>query len=236
MGKNRALLPDLLDAALSVDIGLDTHVADSAVDVFAPYGIPVRLLTAKQTSDLLKKFLGFEDLDFQQGSIPRFLSHLNESYPEQVLTFLIERIEEEERRRTAHDWNFQALPSNHHAISFGSADKALVPALLKRSIAVYFRSNLSADTSSELFWSIDPMAAHAIEVIADEMADARNDRITKTLRLLSSDPRGCNHAVTELSRTMRGFPARSKKRKNILTLIGAANTAQSETGSDRIGS
>jgi hypothetical protein len=230
MGKNRALLEDLLDAALSVDVGLDVHVADGLADVFGRYGVPIRLLTAEQTSHLLKKFLAFEDLDFQQGSVPRFLSHLNENYPEQVLTFLIERTEEEERRRTAHDWNFQALPSNHHAISFGSADKELAPVLLKRSIAVYFQSNLSSDTSSELFWSIDPMAEHAIEVIADEMADARNDRIKKTLQLLGSDPRGINHALTELSRIVKEFPARSKKGKNILTLIGAANNAQSEAG------
>jgi hypothetical protein len=85
MGKNTHLRPELLDAALSVDVAGDAYVATHLADAFGPYGIPLSLLTPTDVSCLLAKCSQVEDLATDQGKLPRFLSQLVQMFPDQVL-------------------------------------------------------------------------------------------------------------------------------------------------------
>ena len=74
MGKNVHLQADLLEASLSVNVEGDQHVATSLADAFGPYGVPLSLLKPSDVSNLLTQLLQVEDLDADQGRLPRFLN------------------------------------------------------------------------------------------------------------------------------------------------------------------
>lgn len=60
---NVHLRPGLLEAALSVNVSADAHVAASLADAFGPYGVPLSMLDASAASGLLGQFVHVEDFD-----------------------------------------------------------------------------------------------------------------------------------------------------------------------------
>lgn len=209
MGKCHAVLRDLLEAALSVEVGSDANVADALADAFGSYGIPVSLLTSEEMGILLGKFLPIEDFDSHQGSIPRFLGTLVGRYPEEVLNLLLKRLALEEQRRAQHDWTFRALGISHHAVSFGSVPSERKPDLLRMCMSRFLLSHHSDESYAQLFWSIDPLWEYSFDVVLDALGNATPDNVSKIELLLHRNPRGWIQASTELAKRISNLPAES---------------------------
>lgn len=209
MGKSHAVIRDLLEAALSVEVGSDANVADALADAFGPYGIPVSLLSSEEMKILLEKFLPIEDFDAHQGSIPRFLGTLVDRYPDEVLDLLLKRVSIEERRRSARDWTFRALGSSYHAVSFGNVPSERKSELLRTCMSSYLISHYSDDSYTQLFWGIDPLWEYSFEVVIDALGSATPDQISKIELLLHRSPRGWNQVSVELGKRMNELPSES---------------------------
>jgi hypothetical protein len=228
MGRDEAVLPMLLDAALSVDIGKDSGIADDLAEAFGPYGVPLRLLTEEKAKLLLAKFLPLEDFDDHQGTVPRFLCQMLGYFPEEVLDLLIERIKVEEQRRSAHDWAFRALGVQHHAVLFGSTPAEKIPELLRKCLEFYLRSLHSADTAAELFWSIDPTWKHSFAVLTEKLESACEAQILKVDELLHRCPRGSVLAYEALAKTAQDLPLNDRKRIVVEEMVARAEATRSQ--------
>jgi hypothetical protein len=198
MGGSRAILPNLLEAALAVDIGTDATLADALTEAFGPYGVPFSLLTEETARALLRKFIPFEDFDLRQGTIPRFLSSIVGDFPDQVLDLLLTRVQIEERRRAAGDWKYEALGMDFNAISFMSVPTERKRPMLNRCILALMPLKLSDGSLSKIFWSIDPVGAECFRAIADSLQSADPFQATRIECLLQHSPRGAIYAYGEL--------------------------------------
>jgi hypothetical protein len=198
MGGNRTILSKLLEAVLAVDIGNDPTLADALTDAFGPYGVPFSLLTEETAGVLLRKFIPFEDLDLQQGTIPRFLNTIVGDLPDQVLDLLLTRVQIEERRRAAGDWKYKALGMDFNAISFMSVPTERKPAMLNRCIQAIMPLKFSNDSFAKIFWSIDPVGVECFRAIADALESADPFQTTRIEYLLQHSPRGAIYAYGEL--------------------------------------
>ena len=212
MGSNEIILPTLLDAALSVDIGRDPALADDLAEAFGPYGVPLKLLNDENARLLLAKFLPLEDLDAHQGAVPRFLSRMVGYFPEQVVGLLTERISIEEQRRAERDWTFRALGVSHHAVSFGGMPTEVIPELLRRALECYLRSARSAETAAELFWSIDPTWKCSFTVLAEKLGGASEAEVTSVDDLLLRCPRTDALAYEALARVVEDLSPDDRRR------------------------
>jgi Domain of unknown function (DUF4062)/AAA ATPase domain len=206
MGGNTPIVPQLLDAALSVDIGTDQTLADALTDAFGPYGVPLSNLSEETTIVLLAKFLPFEDFDVRQGAIPRFLSRLTTIFPDQVLEFLIQRIQIEESRRRAHEWHYRALGIDHHAISFMSSPNERKPAMLRRCLSVRMDLQHSGDTLAKLFWDIDPVGEYSFQSIIEALESTDAGQAAKVADVVRHARRPDEYIYGELRRLSAGLP------------------------------
>jgi hypothetical protein len=210
MGGNTPIIPQLLDAALSVDIGTDQTLADALTDAFGPYGVPLSVLTEETTMVLLSKFLPFEDLDFRQGAIPRFLSGLTAIFPDQVLEFLIQRIQIEESWRRAHEWHYCALGINHHTVSFMNSPDERKPAMLRRCLSVRMDLQCSGDTLANLFWGIDPVGKYSIQSIIEVLENADAEQSDQVADVVRHAHRTDEYILGELRKLSPGLPDGSR--------------------------
>jgi hypothetical protein len=210
MGGNTRIVPELLSAALSVDIGTDQTLADSLTEAFGPYGVPLSLLSEETIVLLLAKFVPFEDLDIRQGAIPRFLSQVASTFPVQVLEFLIQRIHIEESKRQAHEWNYRALGIDHHAISFAGSPGERKPAMLSRCLLALTDLQLSVDTLANLFWDIDPIGEYCFQSIIEMLGSANAEHAAKVAKVVRQARRPSEHIYGELRRLSSGLPEGSQ--------------------------
>lgn len=222
MGRN-SIHGDLLDAALSVDIGTDPILADALADAFGPYGVPLSLLTADDFDTLIRKFVPLDDFDAQQGAIPRFLSRATGLFPDQVLDLLLERIQIQDGRRIAHNWGYRALGISHHAVSFSNLSDEKKRLLLQRCLLALTGIQFSTDDVAELFWSIDPQESHWAELIANSLESADSGWASKIENMLLYAPRQ-DHTYRELRRVARELQPGSDARTTIERWCDAASS------------
>lgn len=210
MGGNTPIVPQLLDAALSVDIGTDQTLADALTDAFGPNGVPLSTLTEETAMVLLAKFLSFEDFDVRQGAIPRFLSLLAANFPDQVLDLLIQRIRIEESKRRDHEWHYRALGIDHHAVSFMNSPAESKPAMLRRCLSVRMDLQHSGDSIAKLFWQIDPLGEHGFRSIIEVLENADAEQARKVWDFLRHAHRPDEYIYGELRRLTSGLPEGSR--------------------------
>lgn len=210
MGGNTPIVPRLLDAALSVDIGTDQTLADALTDAFGPYGVPLSILTEETAIVLLAKFLPFEDFDVRQGAIPRFLSLLANIFPDQVLDLLIQRIRIEESKRRDHEWHYRALGIDHHAISFMGSPSERKPAMLRRCLSVRMDLQHSGDSLANLFWDIDPVGEYSFQSIIEALQNAEAEQADKIREVVRHARRPDEYIYGELRRLSSGLPEGSR--------------------------
>lgn len=210
MGGNTPIVPRLLEAALSVDIGTDQALADALIDAFGPYGVPLSILTEETAVVLLAKFLPFGDFDVRQGAIPRFLSLLAAIFADQVLDLLIQRVWVEESKRRAHEWHYRALGSDHYAVSFVGSPNEKKPAMLRRCLSVRMDLDYSGDTLADLFWDIDPLGGYSFQSIIEVLENSNAEQVTNVEDVLRHAHRPDEYIYGELRRLSADLPAGSR--------------------------
>lgn len=210
MGGYTRILPQLLDAALSVDIGTDQSLADALTDAFGPYGVPLSLLTKETVNLVLAKFLPFEDFDARQGAIPRFLSQVASIFPDEVLELLIQRIHIEESKRQAGEWRYSALGVSHHAVSFMSAPTEAKPGMLRRCLSVRMKLEHSGGTLASLFWDIDPVGGYSFQAIGEMLENADAEQAAKLADVVRHSSRPDEYVYGELRKLSSGLPKGSR--------------------------
>jgi hypothetical protein len=154
MGKNVGLRADLLDAALSVQVGQEEHVATSLAGAFEMYGVPISMLTTPLTHRLLEQFSQIEDLDADQGGIPRFLTRLSAVHPEPVLDLLLSRIAIGSKARRSGNWRYRTLNLVHGDVSFGALESSVRSMLGRKALAAYLVAEEDQDEYGRLFWMV----------------------------------------------------------------------------------
>jgi len=154
MGKYLHLHSQLLSAALSVDVASEARVATKLAEVFGPYGIPLSSLKSTDASLLLSKFLDIDELDADQGAIPRFLSMLVVAFPDQVLEFLLERLAIERKTRREGKWSYRSIGIGRSDISFASVHDNDRIRLAQKCLDAYLLLEGQAEEYAKLFWDI----------------------------------------------------------------------------------
>lgn len=183
MGKNVHLQPELLGAALSVEVAGDSHVASTLADAFGPYGVHLSRLGGKEVEELLRKFLEVEEFDAQQGRIPRFLNELTPIFAEQVTVFLLMRIAKQREQRRLGNWGYSALGHVYNDVSFAS-----VPTDERRKLAqLVFNAysgatdDAEAEEYAKIFWELALSNDSVLSVLLDAVSsnDDRNLQAVK---------------------------------------------------------
>jgi hypothetical protein len=153
MGKFTELRQNLKEAVLSIHTEGDQTVAADLADAFGPYGVPLTSLTRDEAASLASEFLLVRDWDFDQGTIPHFLSRLVNLFPDETYNSLLRRIDQGERvKENSQQW-FRSFRLLHQNISFGGVpdDKRLE---LGRDCIARLIASDPADELADLFWDV----------------------------------------------------------------------------------
>ncbi len=188
MGKNIHLQKELLDAALSVDISGDVHVAVSFVEVFGPYGVPLSLLQVLDVSRLLPQFLHIQDLGANQGELAGFLSRLAMLYPDHVLDFLLKRLAIEGEQRKNKNWGYRSLNLVYGDVSFMSLAAGDRLRLALKCLATYFASDSEEENHAKLFWIIGGTDVDVLSLLLDACDDNDTRRVKQIAALIRYSP------------------------------------------------
>ena len=189
LGQNPALQPSLLRAALSVEVNGNAQVAAYLAAAFGPYGISVSLLTTEHVSSILDQFLRIEDLDTNQGGILTLLNQLPSRFPEQILGFLIARIEIAIRKRAEGDWHYRAIRFSYGHISFGSVERSTKLELIERCLRLYLEAEPPGDLYRDLFWDVvGALDDDVLSLVVKAVDDLDDKRLSQILVLIQTSP------------------------------------------------
>jgi hypothetical protein len=189
MGKKPEIRPALLRAALSVDVRAETEIAIALVDSFGPFGIPLALLSADDLTQILAQLATIDDFSAHQGAIPSFLSRLTNRFPDQVLEFLLCRIEVEDERRANGDWDFRAIDGPFGYVSFGDVEPEARSRLVQMCLDRYLQAIPPALSYRSLFWTVLGGLDNAVlSVLTRNVAGAEGDCVDKILTLIQTSP------------------------------------------------
>jgi len=183
MGKNVHLQPELLDAALSVEVGDDGHVASALADAFGTYGVHLSSLTRADVARLCRKFLSVQELDADQGRVPRLLNQLAAMFPDEVLEFLLARLA---IARTAGNqgWKYRTVKLVYEEVSFGSIDTAARIRLANKCLDSYLAVLDTDDDYAKLFWNVAGADGEVLNLLVDRLDDNNSERVKKIAALI----------------------------------------------------
>jgi len=108
------------DGTLSIHTEGDQVVATDLADAFGPYGVPLSSLSRDEAASVASEFLLVRDWDFDQGSIPRFLSRFTNLFPDEIYDFLLRRIDQSTQAREHGQPGYHCFHLVHANISFGN--------------------------------------------------------------------------------------------------------------------
>lgn len=185
LGQKPEVQPQLLRAVLSVPVAGDAQVAATLVGAFSPYGVWLTQLSEADAAHLLNELATIQNLSVNQGAIPSFLSRLTERFPDQVLEFLLRRLEMEEQHRANGDWDFHGIDSAYGYVSFGSAQPAVKGRLAQICLDRYLRAIPPASSYRSLFWSVlGGFDDEVLSVLSRAAAGADEEHAEKILTLI----------------------------------------------------
>ena len=231
LGQNQTLQPSLLHAVLSLEVDGNPHVATDLADAFGSYGVSLELLTREEVSRLLDQFLPIEDLDQDQGRIPALLNRLATVFPEQVLGFLVARIEIALRKRAQGDWHYRAIRCLYGHVSFGNVERSTKLKLVSRCLELYLEAEPPADLYRDLFWGVlGGMEDDVLSILVDAVDDVDENRLSQLLLLIQTSP---GRLVPSNSNFARSFLAKlsgEHRRQAVSAFVSNAQPAQSGFG------
>jgi len=189
LGQKPEFQNQLLGIVLSVPVAGDAQIAASVVGAFDPYGVWLTQLSEVDVAHLLNEFLTVQDLSVNQGTIPRFLSQLTERFPDQVLEFLLRRIEMEDEHRANGDWDFHGVDSPYGYVSFGNVLPAVKVRLVQTCLDRYLQAIPPASSYRSLFWSVlGGLDDGVLSVLSRAVTGADEERLEMILSLVRSSP------------------------------------------------
>ncbi len=110
-GMSRALMTDAFDLALTVQIGNNERLADVYCSVFnSKYGIPLESLDNEQLKLILKKISKIKVLESNLYNLNIFLTYCSTKIPEELVDFLLERVDLSKSVEYGSDDRFQPIP------------------------------------------------------------------------------------------------------------------------------
>lgn len=227
MGKNTHLRPELLDAALSVDVAGDAYVATHLADAFGPYGIPLSLLTPTDVSCLLAKCSQVEDLATDQGKLPRFLSQLVQMFPDQVLDFLLARIATEQDARKRNNWNYHSLGLVRGDVSFASLEVADRSRLAAKCLNFYLASSDGSEDYAKLFWMISGADDGILSLLVTACDDSDIGRTKQVAALIRRSSRRLAFTQPNFARAVLGKLSGANQQEIIEAFVGDAHSLSS---------
>jgi hypothetical protein len=171
MGKFTELRQNLKEAVLSIHTEGDKAVAADLSDAFGPYGVPLTSLTRDEAASVASEFLLVRDWDFDQGSVPRFLSRFVNLFPDETYDLLLRRINQGEQAREDKQEQFRTFRLVHQNISFGGmpAEKRLE---LGRDCLARLMATDSAEDYADLFWNVAGCDEQSLRLILDVAPEA----------------------------------------------------------------
>ncbi len=184
MGDNVHLHAQLLEAALSVEVG-DDDVACSLAEAFGPYGVRLSWLNVSDVRILLGKFLDVREFEADQGAIPRFLSRLVMAFPDQVLELLLARIAKQREERKKGNWEYRGFARLYARVSFASLQGSDRLRLVNMCLAAYLDLAENDSDCAELFWDIAGLDEQSLKVVVD-VANADKLAAQKIAALIGS--------------------------------------------------
>ena len=189
LGKKPELQPALLRAVLSVEVNGDAQVASSLVGTFGHYGVQRSRLSETDVSHILAQLSTVDDLSINQGAIPRFLSTLTGRFPDQVLDFMLHRLEVEEERQAIGDWSFRGLGTPYGDVSFGTVEWEAKARLVETCLNRYLKTTSLASSYGSLLWTvIGGLDENVLSVLSRAAAGAEGERLEKLLSLIRTSP------------------------------------------------
>jgi hypothetical protein len=189
MGYKLDLQPQLLEAVLAVRVEGNPQVASALVEAFGVYGVHTDQLTHAQVAHVLSELSPIQDLDTNQGKIPMFLGSIVQRFPNEILEFLMARVETQRKLREQGDWSYRAIHSTYGHVSFGSVDAGDKLRLLRRCLDRYLVADGSETSHAELFWTVlGGFDDASLAVIADRMDETNAAETAKLLELIKASP------------------------------------------------
>jgi len=113
------LMKEALELALGIEIGDDEKLADTYCSIFNERGISLRNLDNEQLKLILKKISKIRTLDENLYHVNIFLNHCSTKIPEELVDFLLKRLDFSKNVKRKTDDRFQPLPYD------GFSDKGL---------------------------------------------------------------------------------------------------------------
>jgi hypothetical protein len=190
LGRKAEVQPALLRAVLGIEVEGDAQVAASLVGTFGPYGVWLTQLSEPSVSRILDQLATVEDFSVNQGAIPSFLSRLTERFPEQVLGFMLRRLDIEDERHAAGDWSFRAgLDSPYGHVSFGNVETEIKARLVQTCLDRYLKTTPPGSSYRSLFWTVlGGLDDNVLSVLSRAVAGAEGERLEKILALIRTSP------------------------------------------------
>jgi hypothetical protein len=204
MGKNVQFRHELLDAALSVNVDRDAHVATRLAEAFGTYGVPFSLLTEPSVSRLLKQFLHVEDFDADQGKLTRFLSQLATMFPDQVTDLLIDRVSVEYEARKQQNWSYRTFDLVHGNVSFELVKASDRRRLSSKCLEAYLAGNDDSDSYAKLFWIIGGAHDEVLDLLVAVCDDSDSRKAEQLAALIKRSPRQLVFAHPGFARALLG--------------------------------
>ena len=190
LGKRPEVQPALVRAVMSVEVGGDPQVAVALVEAFGPYGVRLEQLSGSEVAHILAQLAPVEDFSTHQGRIPSFLSSLTGRFPDQVLQFLLNRIDTEHERRSHGDWSYRAIDSTYAYVSFGSVAAEDKVRLVRTCLDRYLRATPPTESYRNLFWSVlgGGLDDASLAVLSKAVVGSDDERISKIIDLVRTSP------------------------------------------------
>jgi len=152
------------DGTLSIHTEGDQVVATDLADAFGPYGVPLSSLSRDEAASVASEFLLVRDWDFDQGSIPRFLSRFTNLFPDEIYDFLLRRIDQSTQAREHGQPGYHCFHLVHANISFGNVPSEKRLQLGQNCVARFIESD-SPEDLADLFWEVAGYEEGALQLV-----------------------------------------------------------------------
>ena len=108
----KTLINEALELALGVEIGDNEKLADTYCSIFDQHGISLEDLETEQLKLILNKISKIKVLDGNLYHLNIFLTYCSTKIPEELVDFLLERVNLSKNIKSSSDARFQPLPYN----------------------------------------------------------------------------------------------------------------------------
>ena len=192
-----------ISIALLIDLGDHPKLADQFCEIFGPHWMGSVNLASAHVTAVLDKLIEVPELDGH--NCERLLMKWADMYPQEILNFLLTRIELSGKRRAADDWHYHAVPQNISLRKIASGP-GLLPKL-RLLIDKFIETKFERDIGT-LFWTVTMLDESTVGLLEEYLGGENEARVTAIIELLKDAPRDI--ALTHPSFARRALEAAEK--------------------------